>query len=280
MVSDIFQIFDTNNIFVDILEPFFLFLENLFGSAFVILFSLILVYVILFIILSYFIVIYVNQRERKINNKKYIFVIDIILFVLIFLCSFRELYFWSDRFIAIYKRDLNYSDWLIYLRCIGVACSFFYSLVMNFRILKKYLEKINMLKYKETIFKIILFIFIILFSYFFYLPFNYNKNIEIVETYEATSLEEDNEVDIIETYYKMSNGQYKIKGFDFTYNYRIELAEENQDFIFIVLTNRKEITYEEVLLSSPAYADICNTLNEEESVLIGLKLNPNRYRKN
>ena len=175
MTSFIFDIFNSSNntnILYNIFGPIFKVIDSIFGTEFTLIVPMFLIPFILFFVLPYFIVTFISQKEFKIKNKKYIVIMDIILFILVLLCGFWELYFWSDRCIALSDRRIDYTEWLFFLRCIAFVCSFFYSLFINFKLLQKYLM-VSLMRFQKIIHWTVFIIFIILFCYFIYLPIIY-----------------------------------------------------------------------------------------------------------
>lgn len=170
LIFDIFNASNNNNFLYEVFGNLFEVFGNIFGSLSVGVVAFSLIYVILFFILPYFIVTFVSQKEGKIKNKKYIILIDVIFFVLFLLYSFIELNFWADRAIPLLQQNINYTEWLAYVKFIAFVNSIVYSYLINFKLLKKYLVKINLLKYQKIIFWIFMVLFILLNCYFYYLP--------------------------------------------------------------------------------------------------------------
>lgn len=120
--------------------------------------------IILYWFLPYISVVFISQKERKID-KKFAAIINAICFLVLFLFAFD----YAQSFIVLPLSYYEMYDWcdayLMTLRILGIISSFLYSICFNFRLLKKYLVFLGIEKYEKLFFRVS----VILFSMFSYL---------------------------------------------------------------------------------------------------------------
>ena len=103
------------------------------------------------------------------------------------------------------------------------------------------------------------------------------SSVNIVETFEETDnsrMEEyinNSDLYNLKTYYKLSDGSYKVEGSDIIYKYKIELrgiGTDEKDIIFVVLSNRKDLIFEEVMIHSGLLSDSASYFAEKDAVVV------------
>lgn len=127
--------------------------------------------------------------------------------------------------------------------------------------------------FKKRILSVLLYTLLLLFLFLL----TSCSSVNIVETFEETdnSLMEEyiNNSDFynLKTYYKLSDNTYKIEGSDIIYKYKIELkgfATDEKNIIFIVLSNREDLTFEEVMIHSGLLSDSASYFTEKDAVVV------------
>lgn len=101
------------------------------------------------------------------------------------------------------------------------------------------------------------------------------KEPEVVNTYEQTSSkQEDNSTkSVLKTYYEMSDETWKTDDHD--YKYRLELTGrlENaaKDTTYVVLSNSKDITFEQAWKASGLSSDTGDYFDEKDAVIVEME---------
>ena len=128
--------------------------------------------IILYWFLPYVSIVFISQKERKID-KKFVAIIDAVCFLVLFLFA----YDYANSFIRLPLSHYEMYDWcnayLITLRVIGIICSFLYSICFNFRLFKKYIKDLGIQKYEKLFFWLSVVLFIILSYLFLFIHLTY-----------------------------------------------------------------------------------------------------------
>lgn len=122
--------------------------------------------------LPYVIITFISQKERKLKQNV-ISIIDALCVIVLFLCTF---YFAQSLCVPsepILNGEEKYVCFSIFRKCIALIFSMFYSICMNFRLLKKYFFITGIQKYQKVIYRVILGITICLGYFFCHLFMNY-----------------------------------------------------------------------------------------------------------
>ena len=140
---------------------------NIYEQFLRIIFPLILLTHILF---PYFLNVFVCNVTNKIKSKIIVYIIDCFMLLLYFILGLLCFVLFYTIIMIYPMTNVNFTI-IFYL--IGFIGSLFYSLLMNFKLLYKYIEKVNLIKYKKLIFHVILCLFIVFTVFCFSLPIFY-----------------------------------------------------------------------------------------------------------
>ena len=131
----------------------------------------VVVFFLTFVALPYIFGRIVLEKERKVNKRIWVYIVDIGLFVLFTFVGTLLFKFFVGLEVGISGKtpifDSEYFLFVNYCENIAVVCGIFYSLLLNSRVLSKYFKKLS--KYKKIIFVVLLFVSLFVFYYFYYL---------------------------------------------------------------------------------------------------------------
>ena len=132
-------------------------------------------FIILYWFLPYICVVFISQKERKIN-KKYVAIIDAVCFLALFLFAYNYANSYAHLSLIHYQMFDWCNSYLVTLRIIGLLASLFYSICLNFRLLKKYFVFFKLQKYEKFVFKVSVILLILLSYIFLFLYLDYLFN--------------------------------------------------------------------------------------------------------
>lgn len=108
-----------------------------------------------------------------------------------------------------------------------------------------------------------------------------NKELSVINTYKETESElvqqdlDNDKVVTVETYYEMSDGTWKTD--KHAYKYKLELSGRipnvSKDSTFILLSNIKDISFDQAYKAFGLSSNTEDYFNEEETVIVGMQLN-------
>ena len=122
--------------------------------------------------LPYISVVFISQKERKID-KKFVAIIDAICFVVLFFFAYNYANSFIHLPLSYYEMYDWCNDYLITLRILGLIGSFLYSICFNYRLLKKYIKGLRLQKYEKLFFWVFVVLFIIVSYLFLFIHLTY-----------------------------------------------------------------------------------------------------------
>ena len=128
--------------------------------------------IILYWFLPYISVVFISQKERKID-KKFVAIIDAICFVVLFFFAYNYANSFIHLPLSYYEMYDWCNDYLITLRILGLIGSFLYSICFNYRLLKKYIKGLSIQKYEKLFFWVFVILFIIVSYLFLFIHLTY-----------------------------------------------------------------------------------------------------------
>ncbi|SFQ31952.1 hypothetical protein SAMN02910358_01559 [Lachnospiraceae bacterium XBB1006] len=98
------------------------------------------------------------------------------------------------------------------------------------------------------------------------------KEAKVIKTYNETAKKGDEASVVMETkkYYELDDGTWKTD--DYSYNYRLVLHDADKKQTIVVLSNNKEITFDDAFMSTPLGSDTSKYFDEKESVIVEFTL--------
>lgn len=119
------------------------------------------------ILLPYLLIYFINEKEKKLNNMNIIILMDVLFFVFFMVYAYILFYFNSVAVAGMSSDStMDYMIIVYYRNFIGMVCSILYSFIINFKLMKKYLKYLNILKYNIHIFFVLLFLELFFIYYF------------------------------------------------------------------------------------------------------------------
>ena len=129
--------------------------------------------VMMFIVFPYVLGRFVEEKENKIKNKIWVVVIDIVLIAVFAIFGAGVFNLYSGLRQGLSAEGAFYGSvargLVNYRENIGLICGCIYSILINNRLLNKYLGKLRIDKYKKPIFIALFIVFLFVLYYFYYL---------------------------------------------------------------------------------------------------------------
>lgn len=97
---------------------------------------------------------------------------------------------------------------------------------------------------------------------------------EVVNTYNQTSSkQEDTTKSILMTYYKISDGTWKTDNHDYQFRLKVtgRMNNADKDTTFVILSNTKDITFEQAWKASGLSSDLDDYFDEEEAIIVEIE---------
>lgn len=118
-------------------------------------------------------------------------------------------------------------------------------------------------------------------KYFEIVDVSFGEAPDVVKTYDATPEDKiteyikNGELCYSSTYYEMSDGTWKVKELPYTYKYRLELTgrlhNAVKDSTYIILSNRKDITFEQAWKASGLSSNTEDYFDTKDAIIVGSK---------
>lgn len=98
------------------------------------------------------------------------------------------------------------------------------------------------------------------------------EEVSVVETFEADQ-DTENERRILTTYYEMSDGSWKTN--EYTYQHKLDISgklnNSEKNTIYTVLSNKEDITFEEVWKASGLSSNTADYFKPEDAVIVAIQ---------